>query len=343
MRKPPINAHICKPNIRISPHLPVLALGLFIAQSAGPARAQDPGAGGQAGPTMAQFNKLQTEVREQRQLILQMMQAEQQRYDMVLKLLRGQGGAGTGAGVLPEPSRLPPVPGVGKQDSGDIDIEATSPSTDEPRAGGKPPKGGKGAKNGRDDKNGTISGRVGVPSGVEASDVYVFIENVKGAAVRKTVEIRQENKQFSPRLAVVQAGTSVVFPNLDSVFHNVFSTSPRNSFDLGTSRAGDTARAVTLTKTGVVEIYCNMHQKMSANVLVVPNSHYARARPDGTFRIDNVPVGARKLVAWGPGAQSTEQRVELTAAGAQVTFALQADERKAHLNKLGQAYGSYRD
>ena len=33
----------------------------------------------------------------------------------------------------------------------------------------------------------------------------------------------------------------------------------------------------------------------------------------------------------------------VTSSGAQVTFALEADERKAHLNKLGQAYGTYRE
>ena len=38
---------------------------------------------------------------------------------------------------------------------------------------------------------------------------------------------------------MVQTGTSVVFPNFDSVYHNVFSNSPRNSFDLGTYQAGE--------------------------------------------------------------------------------------------------------
>ena len=34
-----------------------------------------------AGPSWAEFQKLQTEVRDQRQLIIQLMQSEQQRYD----------------------------------------------------------------------------------------------------------------------------------------------------------------------------------------------------------------------------------------------------------------------
>ena len=55
-------------------------------------------------------------------------------------------------------------------------------------------------------------------------------------------------------LAVVQTGTQVVFPNLDTVFHNVFSNSPKNSFDLGSYRSGDKPRSVIMTSPGLVEI-----------------------------------------------------------------------------------------
>ena len=98
------------------------------------------------------------------------------------------------------------------------------------------------------------------------------------------MEIKQEGRQFNPRVAVVQTGTNLMFPNMDAVYHNVFSNSPRNSFDLGTYQAGDKARSVTVTGPGVVDIFCNIHQKMSAKVLVVPSVLYAKVHPDGTFR-----------------------------------------------------------
>jgi hypothetical protein len=82
---------------------------------------------------------------------------------------------------------------------------------------------------------------------------------------------------------------------------------------------------------------------MSASVLVLPNSMYARVRPDGTFRIDNVPVGPRKLVLWSPKAKSVQQRIEVSPQGAQASFTLEGADVRAHTNKLGQAYGSYRD
>jgi plastocyanin len=192
-------------------------------------------------------------------------------------------------------------------------------------------------------KSGAIEGKVSLPGG-DLEDVYVYVDNAKGPPVRnKNIEIRQEGKQFSPRVAVVQAGTSVAFPNLDTIYHNVFSTSPRNSFDLGSYRSGDKVRTVIFTSPGVVEVFCNMHQKMSADVLVVPNAFYTKVHADGTFRLDNVPAGPRKVVAWSPRAKPAQQKVDVTNAVNQVSFVLTPRPPAAHANKLGQAYGSYRE
>ena len=57
-------------------------------------------------PTAADFVKLQREVAEQRALIIQMMQVEQQRYDMLLKLLQS-------GGQLSPATPLPPQSGQG--------------------------------------------------------------------------------------------------------------------------------------------------------------------------------------------------------------------------------------
>ena len=159
----------------------------------------------------------------------------------------------------------------------------------------------------------------------------------------KTLEIKQKDKQFVPRVAVVLRGTSLVFPNLDPVYHNVFSTSGRNSFDLGAYRAGEPARSAVLTTPGVVEVYCNIHSRMSASVLVVPSPLYAKVNADGSFRIDNVPVGTRKLVAWSPGSKPAQEKVDVGASGAQASFVLDEEGATAHLNKAGQPYGSYKE
>jgi plastocyanin len=291
-------------------------VAISIVEVALPVHAQDPAVGG---PSVAEFNKLKDEVREQRQLILQILQNEQSRYEMLLKLIGSQGTAGA------RPADEAPMPV-----SGEAVAAAGAPGRTRPAA--EPAR-----------RNSFVEGKVSVSSGA-LGDVFVYIDGVKAPLVRgKSIEIRQENKQFVPRLAVVQAGTNIVFPNFDSVYHNVFSTSPRNTFDLGSYRAGDKPRAVTLTSPGVVEIFCNMHQRMTADVLVVPSNLFTKVRPDGTFRLDNVPVGARRVVAWSPSSKPVQQKVEVTASGAQASFLLEREEAKAHANKLGQAYGSYRE
>ena len=289
------------------------------------ARAQDGGKGPETPPTRAELTKLQNDVREQRALIFQLMQTEQQRYDMLLRLLQGQGGGTPVPGV----STAPAVPG-----------EAAAPEASAAKPAAK--SSARSAAASSEHRPGSIEGTVTVAGG-SAEDVYVYVENVKAPlSHHKVFEIRQEGRQFNPRVAVVQTGTNLVFPNFDSVYHNVFSNSPRNSFDLGTYQAGEKARSVTVTGPGVVEIYCNIHQKMSAKVLVVPSVLYTKVHADGTFRIENVPPGMRRVVAWSPEAKAESQKVAVNGP-TQVSFTLSREDEGAHSNKFGQAYGSYKD
>jgi plastocyanin len=272
-------------------------------------------------PSGADFARLQREVAEQRQLIIEMMRVEQQRYDMLLRLLQS-GGQAPPAAALPPPATSAPPAAAG----GGAAVAGTSTG-----------------KIGGDHSTGTVSGRVDVRNG-SLKDAYVYVDMAKGGSGRgHTLEIKQKDKQFSPQTAVVIKGTNVVFPNMDSVFHNVFSTSGRNSFDLGSYRSGDTPRSVVLTTPGVVEVYCNIHSKMSANILVVPGALYTKVGADGSYHIENVPVGARHIVAWSPNTKPAQQKIEVGSSGGQANFTLDFEAAKAHTNKLGQPYGSYKE
>ncbi len=187
---------------------------------------------------------------------------------------------------------------------------------------------------------GTIRGRVSVPGGEPVT--YVYVENILAPAVkgqRKVIE--QSGKKFAPNWAVVQRGTAIEFPNRDNIYHNVFSLAPGNSFDLGLYNSDGEAKAHTFSEPGAVDIYCNIHPQMAASILVVPNKHYAKVKPDGSFEVSGVPAGRRKLVAWAPGSKTTAEWVEV--AGGEVAEVNLKLESKSvgHKNKTGQAYGSY--
>jgi plastocyanin len=295
------------------------ALALLLSTAAAVAAPSDP-TPTEAARLQSEIDRLKQEVAAQRQLILQLMQAEQQRYDVILKFLQAGGAGGARGGDVS--SALAPPP---------------SPASITPRGGGEAGKESGGA--GREAA--TVSGRVKSAGGQPLGEVYVYVDGLRSSARGHTVEIRQRDKQFAPRVVVVPLGTKLVFPNQDTVIHNVFSTAPGNSFDLGSVKGGETSPPVVLLKPGPVEIFCNIHSKMRADVLVVPNSHWTRVGADGSFQLTGIPVGTRKLVLWSPTLKPVSQQVEVTSRGGSVTFSSEAMTVRPHLNKRGQAYGSY--
>jgi plastocyanin len=257
----------------------------------------------------AEVARLDRELREQKQLLLQVMQADQQRYDMVLQLLRSSS-PGAAAAALPAPATPRPDSAGGSP--------TPAPAAAAPAVA-------------------TLTGSVRLPRGVQ--EAYVYLDG-HGPARARAVEIKQQGKQFSPQVAVVPVGSKITFPNADTVFHNVFSRTPGAVFDLGTVKGGEKSQPVTLVQPGHVEIFCNIHSRMRADVLVVPNGYYTKVRPDGSFALAGVPVGSRKLVLWGAGLKPASQMVEIRP-GATVSLTGEAGAPGAHMNKNGEAYRSY--
>jgi plastocyanin len=278
-----------------------------------------------AAPPPSDIARLEAEIKAQRDILLQSMQIEQQHYDLLLKLIQNVS-QGSGGGVA---RAEPGDPGAGALVIPAMGAAATP--APEPPARKTP------------ERTATVTGKV-AGAGRGADEVYVYVQNVHGPAARgRSVEIAQKDKQFVPSVAVVQRGTKVTFPNFDAVYHNVFSPGPPHAFDLGSYRAGEAPRAIEMTSPGVVELFCNMHSKMHASVLVVPNALWTRVGADGSFRIDNVPVGARKLVAWSAKTKPADQTVEVGPGGASVNFTLGSEAERPHNNKYGMPYGSYKE
>jgi len=109
----------------------------------------------------------------------------------------------------------------------------------------------------------------------------------------------QSGQRFVPRILAVVVGQQVEFRNSDKVFHNVFSYSPPKRFDLGRYPRGK-SKTLTFQKAGLVQIFCDIHSNMRADVVVVPSEHFAYVNGDGSFRLDGVPPGAHRLSIWLP-------------------------------------------
>jgi plastocyanin len=141
----------------------------------------------------------------------------------------------------------------------------------------------------------------------ERSHVAVYVDGEttsKGTAA--TME--QQNREFVPDLLVIPAGSTVSFPNLDPIFHNVFSLSKPKTFDLGNYSKGQT-RSLTLSKPGVVLVNCRLHTNMMAAIIVTPNRWSAKTDAEGRFVIRGVPSGTHTLIAWHKAAGFVKQTV----------------------------------
>lgn len=107
----------------------------------------------------------------------------------------------------------------------------------------------------------------------------------------------QKNKMFHPSVLVVPVGSRVEFPNLDPVFHNVFSLFEGKRFDLGLYEAG-TTRYVRFDKPGISYIFCNIHPQMSAVVIALETPYYGISNAAGNISIAHVPAGRYRMHVW---------------------------------------------
>ena len=149
-------------------------------------------------------------------------------------------------------------------------------------------------------------------------DAVLWLEKVPAAADTTRPgprpKLAQKDQCFMPRVLPVTAGTAVDFPNMDPIFHNVFSASPIKRFDLGKYPKGQSKRVV-FDKPGLVNVYCDIHSDMEAFVLVLPTHVYAQPDAEGAFALPAVPEGGYVLHVWHPDRPEVKRDVQVPAGG----------------------------
>jgi plastocyanin len=186
---------------------------------------------------------------------------------------------------------------------------------------------------------GTVTAKV--RQGASAATAVVYAEPLDGTAPTRPAApatIEQKSKTFVPRVLAVPVGTEVRFPNRDSIFHNVFSLSQGNAFDLGLYRSGD-SKSRALAAPGLVRVFCNIHPQMTAVLVATPSPWLAVAARDGTFRIE-LPAGRYRVTALSERAAAVTAEVAVAGATTAPPMALDESAFAAvpHLNKFGRPY-----
>ncbi|MBI3349565.1 MAG: methylamine utilization protein [Burkholderiales bacterium] len=141
-------------------------------------------------------------------------------------------------------------------------------------------------------------------AGQPVAGAVVAVE-VKGRPAKTTTakaEMGQRDRQFTPQLLVVQTGTAVNFPNFDTVRHHVYSFSPTKVIDIKLY-SGTPTEPVVFDKPGVATLGCNIHDRMSAHIIVVDTPTFARTDAKGQASFD-LPAGEHAVKAWYDGQKS---------------------------------------
>jgi len=133
------------------------------------------------------------------------------------------------------------------------------------------------------------------------SDAVVYAKPDKPVVSleKKHAVIEQRDKQFVPYVTAIQVGTSVTFPNRDSVRHDVYSLSPAKEFELPLY-AGIPAEPVTFDKEGFVTLGCSIHDWMVAYIAVLPTPYFQITGKDGRTVLENLPAGQYTVQVWQP-------------------------------------------
>ena len=142
------------------------------------------------------------------------------------------------------------------------------------------------------------------PEGQPLAGAAVAVE-VKGRPAKTTTakaEVGQRDRQFTPQFLIVQTGTAVNFPNFDTVRHHVYSFSPIKVIDLKLY-SGTPAEPVVFDKPGVATLGCNIHDRMSAHIIVVDTPTFARTDDKGQATFD-LPPGEHAVKAWHAAQKS---------------------------------------
>jgi plastocyanin len=199
---------------------------------------------------------------------------------------------------------------------------------------------------------GTVTGTVSLmDSGrarSDASNAVVWIEGAhrpKSEAAKATepaamASMTSIHKKFAPRVLAVETGGSVAFPNEDRIYHNVFSVSGENHFDLGLYRRGK-SKDKKFDVSGLVRVYCNIHPQMVGFIRVVDSAFSAVTGPDGSFVFDGVPDGSHTVKAWcDEGGETSAPALVSARKPATVSLSLDVSGFKVqpHKNKYGQDY-----
>jgi hypothetical protein len=140
-------------------------------------------------------------------------------------------------------------------------------------------------------------------------NVFVYLDPPRGKKLEVHPDVKPaaepkvlDNKgcRFEPHAMTLWTEESLAIHNSDPIGHNTNAqalvANPR--FNEQVSADKPTVKKFSKSEPMPTAVACNIHPWMSAVVLIRDNPYMAVSAEDGTFTIENIPVGKHQFVLW---------------------------------------------
>ena len=162
---------------------------------------------------------------------------------------------------------------------------------------------------------------------VDAGRLANVMVRLKGALPEVAVPAEpavmdQTGCAYRPRVLGAMAGQTLQVRNSDGTLHNVHSYAGARTLFNRAQPPGARAMDTTFPSgTEVVRLKCDVHPWMLGWVVVAPHPWFAVSGTDGSFAIENAPVGTWEIEAWHESLGTRTGTVTITEGGtAEVRF-----------------------
>ncbi|TRX57438.1 hypothetical protein [Thalassomonas sp. M1454] len=144
---------------------------------------------------------------------------------------------------------------------------------------------------------------------VDESKLNKLWLNADKTLSNKTI-ISQQDKKFTPYLAVTSKKNSIIFDNKDDITHHIYSVDKDNSFDFKL-RSGEKKSDINFAKQTTVAMGCNIHDWMAGHLLVVETPLYGLTDDDGKVVFSELPAMDLMLKVYHPQLSELDNDIEI--------------------------------